>query len=284
MAVVLHPVPRPDEGPGAARGEVAPAGPAIPVGPGGPEPGCAPGTIHVVDWPDPVIDRLGYDPRSLYVETFWLGILGPTSTWMLRRLAARFDDEPAGFDVDVADMARALGLGDRTGRHAPFRRALARCVTFRVARSHGPDAVAVRRRLPPLSRRHLDRLPPSLRHEHERWVAAARRGPALDEARRRSRRLALGLAQSGESERVTEAHLVRWRVHPALAHEAARWSATVLREGGAGPAPDREAEPHHRASGDAKSEAPTTDDEDRDGGSGSAIVVRSRRFTSRKHA
>jgi hypothetical protein len=35
--------------------------------------------IRIVGWPDPVIDRLGYDPRSLYVETFWLGILGPTT-------------------------------------------------------------------------------------------------------------------------------------------------------------------------------------------------------------
>ena len=28
-------------------------------------------------WPDPVIDEVGHDPRSAYVETFWLAVLGP---------------------------------------------------------------------------------------------------------------------------------------------------------------------------------------------------------------
>jgi hypothetical protein len=34
-----------------------------------------------------VVDTLGFDPRSSYVED-WLGILGPSTTWLLRRLAA----------------------------------------------------------------------------------------------------------------------------------------------------------------------------------------------------
>ena len=36
-------------------------------------------SLHVVAWPDPVVDQVGYDPRTMYVERFWLGILGPTS-------------------------------------------------------------------------------------------------------------------------------------------------------------------------------------------------------------
>ena len=36
--------------------------------------------IRVEPWPDPVIDELGHDPRSAYVETFWLPVLGPTTT------------------------------------------------------------------------------------------------------------------------------------------------------------------------------------------------------------
>jgi hypothetical protein len=28
---------------------------------------------------DPVIDEVGYDPRSDYVEKFWLPVLGPTT-------------------------------------------------------------------------------------------------------------------------------------------------------------------------------------------------------------
>jgi hypothetical protein len=35
--------------------------------------------LAIVAWPDPVIDELGHDPRSAYVERFWLSILGPSS-------------------------------------------------------------------------------------------------------------------------------------------------------------------------------------------------------------
>ena len=51
----------------------------------------ATGTLRVVPWPDPIIDQLGFDPRSSYVETYWLGTLGPSTTWLLRRIAHGFD-------------------------------------------------------------------------------------------------------------------------------------------------------------------------------------------------
>ena len=35
--------------------------------------------LHIRPWTDPVIDRLGHAPRSAYVETYWLGILGPSA-------------------------------------------------------------------------------------------------------------------------------------------------------------------------------------------------------------
>ncbi len=38
-----------------------------------------PTTLTVKPWPDALIDTLGYDPRSRYVETFWLPTLGPPS-------------------------------------------------------------------------------------------------------------------------------------------------------------------------------------------------------------
>jgi hypothetical protein len=177
-----------------------------------------------VGWPDPVIDRFGYDPRSLYVETFWLGVLGPTCTWLLRRLAAGFDDDPDGFDLDMSDAARALGLGHRPGRHSPFRRALARCVKFETARRAGPATLAVRRRLPPLPRRHLDRLPASLQTQHAQWIVPAPSSPVLEEARRHARRLALDLLEAGHSRPEVELQLVRWHVHPAIAHESTQWA------------------------------------------------------------
>jgi hypothetical protein len=187
--------------------------------------------IRVVPWPDPVIDTLGHDPRSWYVERFWLSVFGPTSTWLLRRIAAGFDVEPGGFSLDVDDAARALGLGGRRGRHSPFQRAVARCVTFEVARRGGQD-LEVRRRLPPLPRRLLVRLPPSLQEHHRRWAAAQLRSPDVDERRDRARRLALGLrALDGDRSRA-ELQLARWHVHPAMAHEAVAWAWNLP---GAGP-------------------------------------------------
>ena len=35
--------------------------------------------LRIEAWIDPVIDELGHDPRSAYVETFWLPVLGPPS-------------------------------------------------------------------------------------------------------------------------------------------------------------------------------------------------------------
>ena len=37
--------------------------------------------LSIHPWPDPVIDQVGHDPRSTYVERFWLGILGPSTTF-----------------------------------------------------------------------------------------------------------------------------------------------------------------------------------------------------------
>jgi hypothetical protein len=180
--------------------------------------------LHVEPWPDPVIDSLGHDPRSAYVERFWLCVLGPTATWLMRRIAAELDDTPTGFDLDVDEAARALGLGGRSGRHSPFQRALARCVTFEVARSVGVASLGVRRNLPPLPRRHMVRLPPSLQEQHGQWMATRARTPVLEERRSIARRLALGLRELEEDRQAAAVQLARWRVHPAIAHEAVDWA------------------------------------------------------------
>jgi hypothetical protein len=36
-------------------------------------------TLEIRAWTDEVVDALGHDPRSPYVERFWLGVLGPSS-------------------------------------------------------------------------------------------------------------------------------------------------------------------------------------------------------------
>jgi hypothetical protein len=197
--------------------------------------------IHVRPWPDPVIDTMGLDPRSAYVERFWLGILGPSTTWLLRRLAAGLEAEPAGFSLSLPDTAQALGLGGR-GRNSPFVRALARSCQFELAMVPGPGELAVRRRLPPLTRRQLARLPAALQAEHERWREAEADVPAAEALSTRARRLALSLVELGEDVEATERQLLRWRFHPTLAREATRWAwehhATALAAARTGPDDD----------------------------------------------
>jgi len=180
-------------------------------------------TLTVRPWPDPVIDSVGHDPRSAYVEQFWLGVLGPSTTWLLRRLAAGLESEPAGFDLHLPDTARALGLGDKTGRNGPFVRALGRCCQFGLAQPHDRATLAVRRKLPPLNRRQVERLPEPLQAAHQRWQEEQLRAPD-DQLRRRARRLALSLLELGENLEAAERQLHRWKFHPSVAREASAWA------------------------------------------------------------
>jgi hypothetical protein len=181
-------------------------------------------SLRVKPWPDEVIDALGFDPRSPYVETYRLGILGPSTTWLLRRLVAGLEDAPDGYDLSLAETARQLGIGDRGGRHSPFMRAVVRTVQFDLAQMEGTDTLAVHRRVPPLSRRQVQRLSPPLQASHERWQEQQLHAPNGEQQRRRSRLLALSLVELGEDLESAERHLLRWHYHPALARDAASWA------------------------------------------------------------
>jgi hypothetical protein len=180
--------------------------------------------IHISAWDDPIVDQLGHDPRSPYVEQFWLPILGPSTTFLMRHLSARLDEEPEGFDLSVDDTARLLGLGTRSGLGSPFIRAMARTGQFRLTRPCGPDAIEVRRRLPGLSSPQISRLPAPVRDAHDAWQRAANQEPTIEQRRTRARRLALSLLELGEDTEAAEQQLHRWRIHPAMAHEALRWA------------------------------------------------------------
>ncbi len=181
--------------------------------------------LHIVTWSDPVADPHGVHPCSRYVELYWLGVIGPSTTWLLRRLSYGLDVQRDGFDIDLAETARCLGLGERLGKNSPFRRALQRLCTFELARPHGPGALAVRTRIPPLSLRHLSRLPEPLQASHRRWLTEQRL-PEPEQMRRRAGRLAAGLAAAGRGRPDIEQQLGEWGFHPAVAFRAAE---TALR-------------------------------------------------------
>ena len=180
--------------------------------------------LTVRPWPDPVIDALGHDPRSQYVESFWLGILGPTTTWLLRRIAAGLDQQPGGYRLDLAETARCLGLGDKCGRHSPFMRSLSRLLQFELAQHQGDDVLAVRAKVPPLNRRQVMQLPDTLQAAHVALQEEDLRTPQVEHMRRRGRQLALSLLELGEAIEAAERQLLRWKYHPALARESAAWA------------------------------------------------------------
>jgi hypothetical protein len=188
-------------------------------------------TLTIRPWADDVIDSLGFDPRAPYVERFWLGVLGPSTTWLLRRIAAGFDLCPEGFEMSLGETAQALGLGDRGGRHSPFLRTVNRMIQFELAQvvTAGAGELAVRRRLPPLNRRQMARLSPSLQADHPRWQAEQLEELPAEAQRRRGRQLALSLLELGEDIEAAEHQLLRWRYHPAIVQESVSWALEAHR-------------------------------------------------------
>jgi hypothetical protein len=184
--------------------------------------GCQ-STLRIEPWFDPVVAQVGHDPRSAYAETYWLPVLGPSTTWLLRRFAAHLDDMPAGVELDTEELARGLGLGERSGPNAPFARTVKRCVDFQMAEWRD-TSLAVRRHLPPLARRHLRRLTDSLQARHALETETMPR-TVTDRLRSHGRRLALSLLDYGDDQSMAEAQLVRWGFHPSMASECAVFAA-----------------------------------------------------------
>ena len=178
-------------------------------------------TVVLRPFVDPVVDAHGYDPRSTYVELFWLGVLGPSSVWLLRRVATGFDAWPDGFELDVQDTADALGLA-AGHRNSAFTRTVMRVVQFGMARLVD-DGIEVRRRLPPLSARHLARLPVSLRQAHRGWAAAGHGDGDERREHERAAAAAASLLAIGDEPDLVERSLQAMGIRPHLAAQAVAW-------------------------------------------------------------
>jgi hypothetical protein len=141
--------------------------------------------------------RHGYDAQSAYVEQFWLPVLGPSTTWLIRHLNTRLDRDGDGVVIHSASTARALGLGERSGRHAPFLRSIRRAIDYDLIGIDEQDETSaatettllVRRLLPPLPARLAERLPPDLALDHLRFglTVHADESPLLRHARQLAR-------------------------------------------------------------------------------------------------
>lgn len=180
-------------------------------------------SLWIEPWNDRITDELGHDARSPYVERFWLGTLGPSATWLLRAFAYGLESCPDGFELAAGDMARILGLGDRTGRHSPFVRAIGRLCQFELIYVRANTIVA-RRNVPWLDRRQVIRLPASIQAEHLTWDTADHENSPPRAIRRRAAGLAMGVIRSGGSLADAERSLVRSAFHPSLCHSMSEWA------------------------------------------------------------
>jgi hypothetical protein len=136
-----------------------------------------------------MVDERGHDPRSAYVERYWLGVIGPTATLIMRRFADEFDLHPDGFVIDLAHTASTMGLSFTKGHHSPFGRSLHRCVMFGLAQPTS-DGYEVRRMFPNVAQRHISRLPDDVQEAHREW---ARRTFHLDRRELEHQLVALGV-------------------------------------------------------------------------------------------
>ena len=181
------------------------------------------GTLPILPWSDEVVDAVGHDPRSDYVEHYWLAVLGPSAVWLLRHVAHRFDDDPGGFELELGTTARQLGLAHTGGRNSPFWRTVNRCVQFRVARS-AESGLAVRRRLPPLTQRQIARLPELAQRDHDRWQLRARRGRSGPLPIERAKLVAVALVDRGEGYHEVHHQLRRWGLPRPMALAVTDWA------------------------------------------------------------
>ncbi|NNC80672.1 MAG: hypothetical protein HKN94_11035 [Acidimicrobiales bacterium] len=182
--------------------------------------------VFVLPHADPAVDPIGFDPRSDYAEQFWLPILGPSTLWMLRRLAQRFDVEPDGFALDLPELSASLGIRSKAGgRNTTFHRSIERLVTFNMGRTIDERTISVRRIMPPLHAGQVRRLSPNLQQRHA--DAIAQRSIDQVEDVRRSTEVATTLLRLGDSPDLVEQQLITWGIEPKTARDAVNvaWAA-----------------------------------------------------------
>ena len=96
-----------------------------------------PGHFCAVPWSDPVVEAVGFGFDHAYVELLWLPVVGPSATWIFRRLGVWVSQHPDGVDVDLAELSNAMGLGDVVGSTSTVQRSLRRLLRFGLASWQG---------------------------------------------------------------------------------------------------------------------------------------------------
>ncbi|MGH9045289.1 MAG: hypothetical protein ACRDVP_10745 [Acidimicrobiales bacterium] len=142
-------------------------------------------------------------------------------------MADTFDQQPQGFELDLTEVARSLGIGWSATRSSPLRRGIGRCVRYGAASLRQPDVLVARKRLQAVAPRQLLRLPVTLQEQHrsfEQTLSSPEPGVRLQ---RRARLLAMDLRDLGAEPEIIERELLRRGIHPATAFATARWAISA---------------------------------------------------------
>ena len=107
-----------------------------------------------------------------YVEMLWLPVIGPSTTWLLRRLSGWALASPDGFTVVLAELSESLGLGWSSGAGSSLQRSMRRLIMFGLARWND-DVFEVVVQVPAISDRQLGRMSSGLVRAHDRMIVEA---------------------------------------------------------------------------------------------------------------
>jgi hypothetical protein len=112
-------------------------------------------------WSQTHFDRWGSEPRSTYVERFWLPVVGPSSLVLARDIAAGFESSNGAYSVSASHQAAAIGVSE-----SQLHRVLDRLVQFGLAKHVDPNTVALRTAWPVIGTGAIRQLTPPLRQQH----------------------------------------------------------------------------------------------------------------------
>ena len=130
--------------------------------------------LQITEWTDQSLETRDYPADSGYVEAFWLPVLGPSATFLFRRLNVLLEAFPEGMTTEMNDLGRELGLGTSDSRNAPLPRAISRLVRFGLARRSATGQLAVRRAAGPLSPHLVGSLHGFLQDAHQEVISRER--------------------------------------------------------------------------------------------------------------
>jgi hypothetical protein len=143
--------------------------------------------------------------------------MGPSALWIQRRIVMGFAEFPGGYEMDTQEIALAVGLSFTQGANCPFTRALRRCQWFGAAQSVN-GGLAVRIKLPPVSRRQIQRFPVSLKQSLAAWPVESTDHQQLVE---RANLVASALITTGDDSDLLESRLTRIGIPVGIAARVA---------------------------------------------------------------